>query len=45
VTFGNFGAGLPEGLLVVREDDNPGAAQNFRLTSWSAVRSKIAPGQ
>lgn len=45
VTLGNFGAGLPEGLLVVQDDDNSGAAQNFKLVSWAAVRSKIAAGQ
>ncbi len=44
VTLGNFGADLPEGLLVVQDDDNSGAAQNFKLVSWAAVRSKIIAG-
>jgi 3-phytase len=44
VTLGNFGADFPEGLLVVQDDDNSGAAQNFKFVSWAAVRSKIIAG-
>lgn len=44
LTLGNFGADLPEGILVVQDDDNSGAAQNFKLVSWAAVRNRIIAG-
>jgi 3-phytase len=45
VTPGNFGPDYPEGLLVLQDDDNPGAAQNFKLVSWAAVRAAMSAGQ
>ena len=42
VAVGNFGPDYPEGLFVVQDDDNSGAAQNYlKLVSWAAVRSRI----
>lgn len=45
LTVGNFGAGLRDGLLIVQDDDNPGAAQNFKLVSWTDVLAKVRAGQ
>ncbi len=45
VMVGNFGSDFPEGLLVVQDDDNSGAAQNFKLVSWAAVRSRVPAGE
>lgn len=45
LTLGNFGEGLEGGLLVVQDDDNSGAAQNFKLVSWSAVLSQMGMGE
>lgn len=41
VALGNFGAGLPDGLLVAQDDDNAGEAQNFKLVSWSDILAKL----
>lgn len=41
LTVGDFGPGLPAGLFVVQDDDNDGAAQNFKLVSWAAVLAKL----
>lgn len=45
LTVGNFGPGLPDGLLIVQDDENPGAAQNFKLVSWTDVLAKLRAGQ
>jgi 3-phytase len=45
LALGSFGADLPDGLLIVQDDDNTGAAQNFKLVSWSAVLSGLGAGQ
>lgn len=45
VALGSFGADLPEGLLVVQDDDNTGAAQNFKLVSWAEVSRRLNAGQ
>ena len=41
VTSASLGARFPEGLLVVQDDRNPGANQNFKLVSWQAVRDAL----
>ena len=33
--------GLPDGLLVVQDGDNPGGNQNFKLVSWTDVRDTL----
>lgn len=33
--------GLPHGLLVVQDGDNPGGNQNFKLVSWTDVRDAL----
>jgi len=45
LTLGDFGSSLPAGLLVVQDDDNDGAAQNFKLVSWSDVMRGLNAGQ
>lgn len=45
IALGNFGADLPDGLLVVQDDDNAGQAQNFKLVSWSTIRAKLGAPQ
>jgi 3-phytase len=41
VTVGNFGDEFPSGMLVVQDDENPGAAQNFKYVSWADVLNKF----
>jgi 3-phytase len=38
---GNFGPQYPSGLLVVQDDENPGAAQNFKFVSWADVLKRL----
>jgi 3-phytase len=45
LALGSFGAELPDGLLVVQDDDNAGAAQNFKLVSWADVLRRLNAGQ
>lgn len=39
--LGNFGDGLDDGVLVVQDDENPGAPQNFKLVSWREVMDRL----
>ena len=39
--LGNFGPKYPTGLLVVQDDVNDGAAQNFKLISWAEIMNKL----
>jgi 3-phytase len=41
LTLGNFGNDYPRGLFVVQDDENPGAAQNFKYVSWADVLNKL----
>jgi 3-phytase len=41
LTIGNFGEQYPSGLLVVQDDENPGAAQNFKYVSWADILNKL----
>jgi 3-phytase len=41
LTVGNFGPRYPSGLFVVQDDENPGAAQNFKYVSWADVLSNL----
>ncbi|MBY0226265.1 MAG: phytase [Hyphomicrobium sp.] len=41
LTVGNFGDQYPSGLLVVQDDENPGAAQNFKYVSWADILNKL----
>lgn len=45
VAMGNFGTDLPDGVLVVQDDENPGTTQNFKLVSWADVLSRLKPGE
>lgn len=45
VAVGNFGPDLSEGILVVQDDENPGATQNFKIVSWSDVLLRLRPGE
>jgi 3-phytase len=38
---GNFGAQYPAGLFVVQDDQNPGAAQNFKYVSWADILKNL----
>lgn len=42
LTVGNFGDQYPSGLLVVQDDENPGAAQNFKYVSWADILNKLS---
>ena len=41
LTVGNFGPQYPLGLFVVQDDENPGAAQNFKYVSWADILKKL----
>lgn len=43
VSFHNFGADYPEGLVVVQDDINtmPAATQNFKLLSWKDIKDRL----
>jgi 3-phytase len=41
LAMGNFGGQYPSGLFVVQDDENPGAAQNFKYVSWADVLNKL----
>lgn len=45
IATGSFGPELPEGVLVVQDDQNPGATQNFKIVSWSDVLRRLNPGE
>lgn len=38
----SLGAAYPDGLLVVADQDNDGAASNFKLVGWREVRNALA---
>jgi len=41
VALGDFGPQFPEGLFVAQDGDNAPKAQNFKLTSWEAIREAL----
>ena len=41
LVLGDFGPSWPEGLFVAQDGDNAPAAQNFKLLSWSAIRTAL----
>lgn len=41
VHAGGFGPGLPGGLLVVQDDENPGSTQNFKLVPLASVLAAL----
>jgi 3-phytase len=38
---GSFGAGFPDGLVVVQDGHNQPAAQNFKLVSWATIKAAL----
>lgn len=45
VALGNFGPDLSEGILVMQDDENPGATQNFKIVSWADVLRGLSAGE
>lgn len=41
VATGNLGPDFPGGVLVAQDDENTGAAQNFKIVSWAAVLATL----
>ena len=41
LALGDFGPDYPAGLFVAQDGNNPGAAQNFKLVSWQAVKEVL----
>jgi 3-phytase len=41
--LGDFGPAFPQGLFIAQDGDNtkPAAAQNFKLTSWQAIKAAL----
>lgn len=43
VILGDFGPAYPEGLMVMQDGANEGGTQNFKLVSWSKIKTAVAP--
>jgi len=41
VAVGDFGSGLPGGLMVVQDGQNAPAAQNFKLVAWADIKKAL----
>ncbi|WP_404479450.1 phytase [Novosphingobium sp. BL-52-GroH] len=41
VILGDFGPAFPEGVFMAQDGDNAPNAQNFKLLSWRAIRTKL----
>ena len=42
LALGDFGPDYPDGLFIAQDGSNPGAAQNFKLVSWSSVLKALS---